>query len=465
MTPDDRPDLALGEPPRRLQKRAGGVSRGWLGATLALQAALLGCMLLLLSRSGVGGRSRTASDGSTGSPLRSAALRLEEKGLDGQAARAWERYLETTPDATDAAQVLYRIGKLHMQADEYGPAASALVRAEIAAGDEKDLVAKIGPRLIECLRRLGRYGEVDRELSRRVAVGADQTGTGEPLARLAGEELTETDLDRMIESRVDQMLDARAAAGDQTQRQAILKQLSTPAMRDRLLREMLQETLLSRRARELELDREGGFEQTLRSLEDRLLAERLLAREIEKIQPTQVDLESYHQANRSNFEQPESIRVAVIPIADDENPTELVAMIESRDDFERLRAERADGAASMPAEQVLIPGRTDPLLGDAAELFGLAEGEWTKQPVERSGKRFLALVENKTAAHSPPFEEVRALVRADYVARKRKEMSERLFSDLMARYDVRILPPKDVNAAEVDPEGAGVEKRGEEERR
>ena len=35
------------------------------------------------------------------------------------------------------------------------------------------LRAKVGAKIVECLRRLGNYGEVGRELSRQVEVGLD----------------------------------------------------------------------------------------------------------------------------------------------------------------------------------------------------------------------------------------------------------------------------------------------------
>ena len=133
-------------------------------------------------------------------------MELENRSLPGPAAAAWEKYLDRVPTTDDRLEICYRVGKLYLQAEQYAPAAAAFVHAEQLAGDNAELKQRIGPQLVTCLRRLGLYGEVGRELSRRVETGAEGTAQGKMLATLAGEPLTDADLDRLIERRVDQML-------------------------------------------------------------------------------------------------------------------------------------------------------------------------------------------------------------------------------------------------------------------
>jgi len=218
--------------------------------------------------------------------------------------------LLAAPDAPDRAEILYRIGKLRIAAQQYGAAAAALVEAEEAAGGNKDLTTKIGPLVVQCLSRLGRYGEVGRELARRVEVGAaaDAHGKAKVLATITGQSLTDADLDRLAERRVDNMLALEGAAGDAERRQAILQQLSTPAARRQLLQELLQIELFCRRGRELKLDQEEGFRQACDETEQTLLAQRFLAKELHEIQPTAVDIESYYQANLPQYAEKKSGR-------------------------------------------------------------------------------------------------------------------------------------------------------------
>jgi len=441
----DRPELSLGHPPEALQKKLNSVPRGWLLLIVLLNLAVLGCLGVLVARtSGPSAPPAAAGVSESADELRAVAVELEDKSLDAEAARAWEAYVAADPGCSQRAEILYRAGRLYMQAEQYGPAATALVRAERAARGDQELSAKIGPRMVECLGRLGRYGEVGRELSRRVEVGAKDSsaakGTKKVLASLTGQELTEADLDRMIERRVDHMLSMQGG-GDPQQRQAILQQMSGPAVRRQVLEEFLRTELFCRRARELGLDRDESYQQARDQISHNLLAERFLSRELEKIRPTEVDLESYFKANLARYETPESMQVMAVRLEEKEAPAAILEKIKSADDFRKWAAQRhPPGADPKTASRQIVRGQKDAELGDVERLFALAEGEWTREPHVGDKVRLLVLAEKKTPRQTPGLQEALPRVRADYVGRKQQELAERLFADLTQRYDVRILP-------------------------
>jgi peptidyl-prolyl cis-trans isomerase C len=444
MPDPDRPQLSLGQPPGELKTRMSPMPRSWLRLLLALQVVIFLGVAALWWRPAVLSGSAPAGQ-AAGNPddLKQAALELEERGLDAQAARAWQDYLAADPETAERADVLYRVGELYIQAEKFDDAAAALVRAELAAGDDHDLRAKIGPKLVECFRHLGRYGEVGRELSRQVEAGAQATGKGKVLATLDGEPLTEADLDRMIERQVDRVLAVQGASQDEAARQTILRQLSTPDARRQMLQQLIQTELFCRRARELKLDRDEEFLQARQQVEEDLLANRFLARELDKIRPTEVDVQSYYKANQERYREPETAQVRVIPLKADDDAAKLLAAIQSADDFRKLAAERAspDANGGGPQPRTVVRGRPDPLLGDVESLFKLAKGEWTREPIVQGDHRFLVLVEKKTAARTPPLTEIGSQVEADYAQLKQQELRQELAGDLMRRYDVRIMPP------------------------
>jgi peptidyl-prolyl cis-trans isomerase C len=455
MTEPDRPNLTLGQPPGSLKARTGPIPRRWLWAFVALQTVMLLCLIGLLMRPTAPAASARASQAAADSAdLRATALELEERGLDAQAARAWQSCLEADPDASDRAEIFYRIGGLYLEADEFVEAAAALVRSEMAAAGDDDLQRKIGPKLIECLRRLGRFGEVGRELSRQVEAGGEETGEGTVLATLAGEELTEADLDRMIERRVDRILAMQGVPGDEAARQAVLRQFNSPQARRQILQELLQTELFCRRARDLKLDREEDFLQARRQLEQDLLASRFLAGQLEKIRPTDVDLQSYYKANPDRYQEPESAEVRTMALDGEEDAAALLAKVSSADDFRKLAAKRGSTVAApgeSPPPRVVVRGRFDPLLGDVEPVFALGEGEWANEEHVNGGQKYLVLVEKKTPARIPPFAEVRPRVEADYARIKQQELTEELFRDLLTRYEVRIVPPDDQDKEPAKP--------------
>jgi peptidyl-prolyl cis-trans isomerase C len=165
------------------------------------------------------------------------------------------------------------------------------------------------------------------------------------------------------------------------------------------------------------------------------------------IQPTDLDLKSYFEANRSQYREPESLDALFFELSADEQAEQVLQGVESMEDFRQLAARRQGGesgqAEAAQAETVtIVRGRPHPQLGDTEPLFEIETGRWTTQPHENAERRFLVLVAAKTPARTPEFEEVRDRVETEYRSRKRQELMEQIFRDLMTRYDVEIqLPP------------------------
>ncbi|MFH1998159.1 MAG: tetratricopeptide repeat protein, partial [Planctomycetota bacterium] len=242
MNAEKKPNLSLGAPPKGLKIKTGGSSTKLLLVIMLLQCIVIAVLFIKPS-----GNSITSGNPSTSGGIswdyKTLALALEDRALNAQAAWTWEQYIEHTPDLGERPQILYRIGKLYMQAGDFEKAAAALVQADLAAGDGSDLKAKTGPKMVECLRKLGLYGEVGRELSRRVEVGGNDPGRGAKIASFAGETLYQADLDHMIEHRVDQMMAVQGNAGDEQQRRAFLNQMKSPDMSRQIFQECIQTEL------------------------------------------------------------------------------------------------------------------------------------------------------------------------------------------------------------------------------
>lgn len=305
MNVEDKPNLSLGAPPKGMKIKTGGVPTKLFLVIVLLQLVVIALFFVkpepVMSTNGLGTK---APDPSW--DFKTVALALEDRSLDAQAAQAWENYLAQAPDLGERPQILYRIGKLYMQAEQYDRAAAALVQADLSAGEGSDLKAKTGPKMVECLRKLGLYGEVGRELSRRVEVGAGEQGRGPKIASFAGEALHQADLDRMIERRVDQMLAMQGGAGNEQQRRMLIQQMKSPQMIQQIFQECLQTELFARRARELKLDKEDQFLDAKEFLIQNLLATNFMNRELEKIQPTTMDVEAFFEANKEMYKDEES---------------------------------------------------------------------------------------------------------------------------------------------------------------
>ncbi|MEO1998480.1 MAG: hypothetical protein ABGZ17_24820, partial [Planctomycetaceae bacterium] len=433
-----------------------GVPRGWLWSLLGLQLLIAALLIGERIRS-VATIQTQGANGVAVAELKAVAIALEERSLYAEAADSWSAYLQANPHDPERPQILFRAGKLAVRAEDFSRALTLLIQCEQAGDDGTELKAKTGPLVVECLRRLGHYGEVGRELSRRVEPGAEQGGTRTVLATIAGEEFTQADLDQLVERRVDQMLSVSGASSDATQRNALIKQLSNAEMRQRLLNEFLQTELFSRRARELKMDRDDEYVQARRLLVENLLSSRLLARELDKIQPTDVDVEAYYRTNLQQYQQPASMSLVLLEVDGTEGASSLLGEISTADEFlAQVVAMTPDveSESALPRHRI-THGRLDPKLGETQALFDLSQGEWTQSVhTGPAGKLFLVLCDRKTASRTPRLAELHKQVETDYRNRKRRELSQKLFSDLMTRYDVKISQVPAVNSENAKPSAA-----------
>ena len=431
---ETRPVLTLADPPSKMLQRHGGAGR-WIWVLCGLQVVcLVGIGFQLGNRSGSDGTGTAANEPER---LRATALALEARSLSRAAAETWQEYLRSDPATSERANLLYRIGRLYLESEEYHAAVAALVEAEQLAVDDPVLLGKIGPKIVDCLRRLGRYGEVGRELSRQVEVDSQAAGRGAVLATFAGDSFYEADLDRVIERTVDRALELQGGAGSGAAREQVLKQYQNPQARQQMLQQLLQRELFSRRARELQLDSQADFVDNRQFLERELLANRFLTAELGKIQPTEVDLESFYSAQQTVYREPETANVTVLWCETPQVAQAHLKQMSSADDFRQLAV-----ASSAPPEVTTFQvarGQPHPQLGDVSSVFDLEIEGWTKEPVTGSGKFWLALLQSKVPARVPLLSEIRLRVEADYRVRKRRELMQGLLTDLMERYDVQIL--------------------------
>jgi len=412
----------------------------WLRLLVFLNVGMLACLAAFLVR-GALWPSQPAAPVVSPEQLKATAAALEERGLDAPAAAAWQRYLDEAPEDPERADILYHIGSLYMLAEQFDLAASAFVRAELAAGENKELTAKIAARLIECLGGMGRFGEVSRELARRRHGGTKPPDERQVVATIGEIKITESDLDQMVEDHVDQMLTAQGVSGDRNRREIALRQLSSPNVRARLLRELLEKELFLRRARELDLDREEDFLFAREQATQGLLLRKLQNRELKLSAPTDAELEAFYKEHLDEYRQPDQLEVLGIGVPDAKAAAAMLEKITSAADFRKQaqqirQSEASDGRVSF--RRTLYRGRVDPALGKTDALFALSEGQWTREPILRSDAALLVLVETKTAARTLPFAQVKQHVQKRCLQQMRTEALKKLFEDLMARYDVDI---------------------------
>jgi len=135
------------------------------------------------------------------------ALKMEQQGLTEAATGAWMEYLATaSPEPKEAADIWYRTGKLQQNAHAFEAALNAFYRAEALQPDSA-IASDLGRSIEESLEATCRFAALRNELANRVALKQDAGKAGnEVVAEIGTEKITEAELDRRIEERIESEL-------------------------------------------------------------------------------------------------------------------------------------------------------------------------------------------------------------------------------------------------------------------
>jgi hypothetical protein len=292
-------------------RESGGIKSGKKLLQVSAAVLLIALAILVLQVVGMLGRGGSSGGLSEGE-LESLALRLERQGLSGSAARAWVDYLEASgPGDEKSARIWYRIGTIHQEAAEYEYALDAYYRSESFAR-----VVELGPeisrRVAECLESIGRFAALSDELERRTAVPGSEAGGGEVLAEIGDRKITKGDLDAMIESEVDVQLSQVAGgftAEERTaQKEALIENIRKQGGYGQWLERFVAEELLYRRAIKQKLHEEPEYRKVARSLERKILAQRLLDRAVAaEVTVEPEEMKAYYDMNPEEFKENEEL--------------------------------------------------------------------------------------------------------------------------------------------------------------
>ena len=135
-------------------------------------AAAVALLVVFVAFLGFGDKrgSRFESSGLSAKKLEALALKFENQKLPEAAARAWTEYLGAAKLGDEAAaRIWFRVGKLHQDSHEYGPALEAYYRSEAIARVE-EIEQEISTRTVERLEAMSKFTAPPEALADRTAI-------------------------------------------------------------------------------------------------------------------------------------------------------------------------------------------------------------------------------------------------------------------------------------------------------
>ncbi len=222
---------------------------------------------------------------------REVASKLKAAGAFDEAAALLERHLEAGHESPEArAKIAYSLATTYLERGQAERALRWLYEAETLGAGE--LAPEVAQRIVHCLERLGRPHAAQAALGERVTLPG--AGVARPegdvvVAKVGEEEIHASDLDRALDELPPEL--ARAFA--------------EPDRRPELLRRVVAEKLLWRKARKLEYDRDPEVLRRHEALLQQLAIARFVEREVvAKVAVDEADLRNHFAANQARFTPP-----------------------------------------------------------------------------------------------------------------------------------------------------------------
>ncbi len=389
--------------------------------------------------------------------IKSVAIDLENKNINSEAADLWERYLQMSKlTDLEAGNVRYRVAKLRQSAGQYDKAFAQFALAEKMLGDSSpDLIQEISLRRVECLRKLGRWAEVAREMADRATIGGDENGTRgqQVVAEVDGQKITVAEFDQLLSNQIEMAVNSRLGLSAEDQnalRRRAHEQFADPQFRQRELQRIVGMRVLAQEARKRELDKSAEFRDRLQSVADGILGQSLLFEESTKRGTvTDEDVERFYRANTDRYAQPAATFIGHILCESEAAANDVIQRTKDGASFEDIAkseskdARTKDNMGIVPTP-VSAKGELVPMFGANAELHAtIREGEASQildQPYESpAGWHVIKIVSHRERLEQP-LEDIRDQVYQDTVAARNREVSEQFVNELLEASQVKFYP-------------------------
>ncbi len=381
--------------------------------------------------------------------IKQLAAKLAGRNLYVRAAKVWQNYLSSKElPVIEHAKILFQIGTLLEKAGIYTEAIEYYYRSEIAA-KLPELEPQINSHIKDCFEKLGKFSALRYELMDRTSFKKTEQQGGKIVAEIGAEKITEADLDALVERTIDNqlapMMPFMTADQLNEQKKKILERYKSPSTKQEFLQSWLMQEVLYRSALEEELSEQPETKSLIEDLVRSALSQQLMNKELaDKINLTEMDLQTYYQANKDKYVEDASAKISHILIEDRQQADDLIERLKKGEDFGKLAGEfSADQSTKANAGEIDIDvtkGSYVPVIGESPELneriFASEAGEVLSEPFKTEKGWEVIKVRERHAERQKDFDEVRQQVITALLGQKRQEVQTDLIKKMMDKYNV-----------------------------
>ena len=227
----------------------------------------------------------------------------------------------------------------------------------------------------------------------------------------------------------------------------MLDQFKTSKAKEQFLNQYLAQEILYRQAVEQNLLQDTAVKEQLNAMTRSVLAQELMNRELaSKINITESDLQTYYNANKDHYLEPEKARIRRILVTSEETANNIIQQCKDGKDFTELvktysqdaQTKDKNGAIDTDVEK----GSYVPIIGNAPELntaiFAAPPGTVIETPFKSEHGWEVIKVDSQQPERQKSFDEVRQEVMQTLMQQKQQEVQQDLIRQMMNKYNVVI---------------------------
>jgi parvulin-like peptidyl-prolyl isomerase len=188
------------------------------------------------------------------------------------------------------------------------------------------------------------------------------------------------------------------------------------------------------------LEKEGLSEESVRAwVEKDMMIQTVFANVVTaKAKVNDEEVKKHYENNAARFKQPESVKLRIISVKDEQKARDILAMLKSGDDFGEIASNMSEDSYRAKGGDVgyMHKGRMLPEIEDAA--FKLKIGE-ISDVINAENIWYIIKLEDKKPEHQLSFEEVRDKLKKDLERERIKELNDKWIADLRAKAKIEVL--------------------------
>ena len=240
----------------------------------------------------------------------------------------------------------------------------------------------------------------------------------EILATIAGENITNADLNAFIQSMPkEQQMYA-----------------SSPQFRQQMLEQLINCRLFAKYAEEMKLDETEEFKTILNNARKDILASMGIGEAVRNVEVTEEEMKAFYEENPQHFEKGATVRAKHILVKEEEKCQEVLESIVSGEKvFEQAAQEFSTCPSGQKGGDLGEFGKGQ-MVKEFEEAAFAAEIGHVVGPVQTQFGYHLIKVESKNEAAKRPFEEVKEQIRRNLLQQKQNQAYGAKAAELKAKY-------------------------------